>query len=208
MIPASASLIFLLVALIAIFGPFVLLLIVMLNLKNIKVVFFRRKVFYSLLFGLVFLSDLLFMSMIYSFQKIDAEMGVAYDNKSAREKFTLEIDRPYGELVLPKGTYIDRYDPFDRGEEKRDFRLTGLQYAKFPYPIKIAGLWSSSYRSRGWLQLSKDQVILGEVCEKDRVALFSIPSIEYDIVKEFGEEEPDGVDARFKPSQWDFVKCI
>lgn len=208
MIPASMGIVYPLIVLIAIFGPILLLLKVLLNIRNLKAEFNRRKFLYSFLLALVLLSDLLFAHSIYTFNQIEAVMTVERKNKAAREKLILQMDRPYGEFILPKGTYIERYDPFDSGQEHRDFRLTGLKLAKFTEPTKMAGLWALSYRSLGRIQLSEDQVINGQLCKKNQIALFSIPTIKYDTIKEFTKEEPDGIDARFKPSQWIFSKCL
>lgn len=43
--------------------------------------------------------------------------------------------------------------------------------------------------------------------QKGGIAKYEVPLIDYDIVAEFGKEEPDGPDARFKPSQWKFLTC-
>jgi hypothetical protein len=208
MIPISFSLIIPLVTLIAFLGTLFLLLIAIINRKKIKTVFYKHKIIYTVLFIIVLLSDLLFLYGVYSFQQASADNEIKRKHKVSREKFTLKIHRQYGEFTMPKGTYIERYDPFDNGDEYRAFRLTGLRYAKFPNPTKIAGLWASSYSSIGRVQLSKDQLIDGKVCKKDQVVLFKVPSIEYDIVKEFGKERPIGIDARFKPSQWTFFECL
>lgn len=37
--------------------------------------------------------------------------------------------------------------------------------------------------------------------------LLEIPLIDYDIGKEFGKPEPDGANARFRPSEWGVEKC-
>ncbi|MFX6629764.1 hypothetical protein ABTG97_19100, partial [Acinetobacter baumannii] len=34
-----------------------------------------------------------------------------------------------------------------------------------------------------------------------------IPLIDYDIQKEFGKPEPDGANARFRPSEWGVQEC-
>jgi hypothetical protein len=208
LIPISISLIIPIVTLIAVFGTLLLLLIVILKRKDIKRIFYKHKIIYSILLILIFLCDLLFIYGFYSFQQSSADSKIKSKIKASREKFILKVDRPYGEFTMPKGTYIERYDPFDNGGKYRTFRLTGLRYAKFPNPTKIAGIWASSYSSIGRLELSKDQLIDGKLCKKNQVALFRVPSIEYDIVKEFGKERPSGINARFKPSQWTFFECL
>jgi hypothetical protein len=208
MMPISVSFVIPLVFFIAVFGTLFLLLILILNRKNIKSVFFKHKIIYGLVFSLVFIADLLFIYGVYESQKIADDSKLKREIKVSREKFTLSRDWIYGEFTVPKGTYIERYDAFDSGEPDRAFRLTGLRYAKFPKSTKIAGVWASSYSTIGQLQLSKDQLIKGVICKKNQIALFKVPSIEYDIIENFGKERPTGANARFKPSQWSFIECM
>ncbi len=156
----------------------------------------------------ILLLDSVFIHIAITMNEISDQIEREVANRKARQNFSLKIPRQYGELLLPAGTQIERYDPFDKGEENRAFRLTGLHYAKFPQEIDIAGVWSSAMYTNGRLILSKDQIISGLECKKDQIALFHIPLIKYDVAKEFGKEEPDGPNARFKPSQWEFQECM
>jgi hypothetical protein len=160
------------------------------------------------------LFDLFSLYILYVNRQIDIEIArqttehaLQRAKKEARERFTLTEPRQYGELLLPKGTRIRRYDPFDKGEEKRMFYLTGLTYAEFPYPIKIANVWASAIDvSTNRLQLTYDQKISGTMCKGNHVARFYAPMIErYDSARL--EKEPDGSEAQLKPSQWVFQEC-
>jgi len=66
--------------------------------------------------------------VFYTNHQIDVEIARQHKNKKARQSFTLTESQQYGELLLPEGTRIERYDSFDNGEENRAFRLTGLRY--------------------------------------------------------------------------------
>ena len=44
-------------------------------------------------------------------------------------------------------------------------------------------------------------------CRQGAQALFEVPLIERDTVAEFGQPEPDGPQARFRPSQWAVTQC-
>jgi hypothetical protein len=149
---------------------------------------------------------------IYIFIEITNDTAHKIAVKKTRQRFTLTEPHRYGELELPAGTRIVRYDNFDEGEENRAFRLTGLLRAEFPYPIKIANLSVTMIepetRPYGMLWLSHAQKISGTSCAAGQVAMFNVPLIDYDILAEFGNEPPDGPEARLKPSQWIFVKCV
>ncbi len=59
------------------------------------------------------------------------------------------------------------------------FHLTGLKYAEFPYPIKIANVWASAINVSGnRLQLAYDQKISGIMCKGNHMAKFYAPMIE------------------------------
>ncbi len=142
--------------------------------------------------------------MIYSTSGITKDIRLQAERKKSREQFTLTEAHQYGDLLLPKGTKIYRSDPFDNGEENRAFRLTGLRNAIFPEPLQIASVWASEIDLHGLLRLSKDQEILGEKFKAMQWIRFRVPHIDYDVLKEFGKEDPDGADARLKTSDWTF----
>jgi hypothetical protein len=129
-------------------------------------------------------------------------------NREKREHFMLTEPVMYGDLLLPRGSWVTRRDPFDEGEPDRPRNLTGLISARFPEPVRIAGVWAIAlHDAYGELELSHDQIIRGQACKKGEIAKFAVPSIEYDVVAAFGKEEPDGPAARFKPGQWMFRSC-
>ncbi|WP_167313326.1 hypothetical protein [Ralstonia insidiosa] len=166
--------------------------------------------------------------LFYVSARIDREINEEQVNKAAREDFTLDRDFQYGELVIPAGSRIHRYDVFDNGKKDMPLSLRGLRAVRFPHPVRVAGVDVESMDVSTLdmaLVLAKDQAIgprfdydtKGKLthegqpesvtCKRGQVAHFSAPSIEYDINAEFGKPEPDGPDARFKPSQWQFLGC-
>ena len=177
--------------------------------SNLASLFIAHKVKLIVFITIVTILDSFTLYMMYGFHNIKVDVTREAENRKARQQFTLTEDRQYGELLLPKGTQIERYDPYDNGEENRAFRLTGLRYAEFPYPVKIANLWATAMEVGviSKLKLARDQEISGIVCKANEIAEFDVPSIYYDPVKEFNKEEPDGAEARFKPGQWIFLKC-
>lgn len=151
-------------------------------------------------------------------------------NQKKRQNFVLEHDHLYGEFLFPKGTLINRYDPGDSGEETYPLILSGLQAAQFSGPIEFAGILTTRIEARGLVELAEDQEVgpmhyyssnYGEYggwvvdrtiptlfCPKGAVALFekpSDPNTNYD--EPFWWREKDGVDAYFKPSEWQFREC-
>lgn len=169
--------------------------------------FVEHKIKLTIFIVLIVMLDLFSLYLIYDMRISYIEALHTVEVKKSREEFTLVEARQYGDLLLPKGTRIERYDPYDMGEGDREFRLTGLRYAEFPYPVKIASVWVSAIEIRGLLLLAQDQEISGVACKAGQMAWFHVPRIEYDIINEFGEENPDGANARLKTSEWTFWHC-
>ncbi|GAB2460443.1 hypothetical protein GCM10027082_09040 [Comamonas humi] len=158
---------------------------------------------------------------------IEREMALKAHYRESRRHFVLPQDFQYGELRIPKGSLIDRYDPYDNGTPE-PLGLRGLRTVRFPHPVQVAGVWAVAMQAHpGRLELAHDQNIGPVVhhgggrldswvvdtsrptldCRKGEVALFHVPLIDYDIQTEFGKPGPDGPAARFKPSQWRVTGC-
>lgn len=165
--------------------------------------------------------------LYYHFRSIDRDIEEKQANRVARENFILDRDFQYGELVIPAGSQINRYDPFDNGEKDLPLALRGLRAVRFPHPVRVAGVntVTMDVSANAKLVLAEDQAIgplfaynakgklsregqpASVTCKRGQVAHFDVPAIPYDIVAEFAKPEPDGPDARFKPSQWQFLGC-
>ncbi len=157
------------------------------------------------------------------------EFALEQHYKESRSHFVLSQDAQYGELLIPKGSLISRYDAFDNGEPQLPLSLRGLQAVRFPHPVQVAGMWVTAMEPPR-MELAWDQHV-GPVmrfdpneengygkwvhdtkhptiaCSRGDIVLFEIPSIHYDIAKEFGKPEPDGANARFRPSEWGVQEC-
>jgi hypothetical protein len=169
--------------------------------------------------------------LYYLSARLDREIALKTHYRESRSRFVLAQDFRYGELLIPKGSLIDRHDAFDNGEPQRPLGLRGLRAVRFPHPVQVAGVWAiamEAYPAR--LELAHDQRI-GPVlrfdreaedgygawvtdasrptlaCRRGEVALFEAPSIDYDIAAEFSRPGPDGPAARFRPSQWTVREC-
>lgn len=151
--------------------------------------------------------------------------------RHSRQHFVLPQDFQYGELRIPQGSLIDRYDPFDHGEPQRPLSLRGLRAVRFPHPVQVAGAWATAMETNPTrLELAHDQQIRPVAhfdrqagdgygawvpdparphldCKQGEYAWFHRPLIDYDIEAEFGQPEPDGPAARFRPSQWAVTHC-
>ena len=161
------------------------------------------------------------------------QLSESYDEKrhyiKMRQNFVLEHDHQYGEFIFPKGTLINRYDPSDNGEETYPLVLSGFNQARFAEPTKIAGVMASA-TDGSWVELAEDQEVgpvhfysskFGEYggwvvdrttptifCPKGSVALFEKPSgPSFNIDEEHWWKDKDGVEAHFKPSEWQFRYC-
>lgn len=174
----------------------------------------------------VILCDTWFGYTLYLEYQIRNEIEQQEYYRSLRKNFVLIQNFQYGDLVLPAGSLINRYDPHDNGEPERKLEMRGLYSVRFPQPVLVAGVWANALEAfPGRIELAKDQNI-GPVfayeygkgwivdttvssisCKKGQVAAFEVPSIDYDIQAEFVRGEPDGPAARFKPDQWQFLRC-
>lgn len=167
--------------------------------------------------------------MARKFAQIDERIEQQAHYRHSRQRFVLPQDFLYGEVLMPQGTLINRYDPFDNGERQRPLGLRGLDTARFPHPMQIAGAWVTAIEGHT-LELAHDQRIspvfhfdgtinppYGEwvidpqrpylECKQGDWARAHIPLMDYDIQAEFLIGEPDGAQARYRPSQWGFVEC-
>lgn len=167
--------------------------------------------------------------LLHRTQQWEAQHQLRTHYQESRRHFVLPHDFQYGELLIPQGSLIDRYDAFDNGEPQRPLRLGRLDAVRFAHPVQVAGAWATAMDGHT-LELDRDQRI-GPVfhfdaqtndgygdwvrdpsratiaCRKGQHARFHVPSIDYDIAAEFGKPEPDGPNARFRPSQWGVVEC-
>ncbi len=189
--------------------------------------FFSPKILFITV--LVVICNLWMGYLFYDYKSFEYEFSLEQHYKESRSHFVLAQDYQYGELLIPKGSLISRSDPFDNGESRLPLSLRGLDAVRFPYPVKVAGIWVIAMEPPR-LELARDQqigpIIRFEANEKDAygkwvydkenpkiacfkgdLVLFDIPSIDYDIQKEFGKPEPDGSNARFRPSEWRVQQC-
>ena len=197
--------------------------------------FFRRKIFAGISIVIFILTAIL--SVIgcetLSIKKELNQLSESYDekhrNQQMRRNFVLEHDHQYGEFIFPKGTLINRYDPSDNGEETYPLILSGFNQARFAEPVKISGVMASAIDG-SWIELAEDQAIgpihfysskFGEYggwmvdrttptifCRKGSVVLFEKPlGPSFNVDDEYWWKDKDGVDAHFKPSEWQFRYC-
>lgn len=125
----------------------------------------KRKLLVGGLF--VALIDLVYGYVLYDSYKTYLEIKEEGINREKRARFTLPHATWHGELLIPAGTQIVRYDAFDNGEPDRPQKLTGLISARFPEPILIADAWAIAIQHTGGeLELARDQTIQGRTCKK------------------------------------------
>ncbi len=65
-------------------------------------------------------------------------------NKDKRSRFILSQDFQYDQFLFPKGTLINLYNVHDTGKNFEPLSLYGLDKAKFPIPVYIAGVWTDT----------------------------------------------------------------
>ena len=151
-------------------------------------------------------------------------------NQDKRSRFILSRDFQYDQFLFPKGTLINLYNVHDSGKKfELPLSLYGLEKAKFPIPVFMAGVWTDTIDLNSdfniFLQLSKDQQIAplykqdgkgGYVkdkqryqvsCQQGQLAKFTVtdgyyPTPDYDKEDWYADQTP-----LFKPAQWLFVGC-
>jgi hypothetical protein len=192
-----------------------------------RVRFFSQKTLFIMLLALI--CDLWAGYLFYMTASVEYEIVLKEHYKESRRHFVLSQDAQYGELLIPKGSLISRYDAFDNGEPQLPLSLRGLQAVRFPHPVQVAGIWVTAIEPPR-MELAWDQHI-GPVmrfdpkeengygkwvydtkhptiaCSRGDIVLLEIPLIDYDIEKEFGKPEPDGANARFRLSEWGVQEC-
>ena len=163
--------------------------------------------------------------LFYMTESVKYEIALKQHYKERRSHFVLSQDAQYGELLIPKGSLISRYDAFDNGEPQvplvyGDYRryvfliLYRLQeWVTAMEPPRMELAWDQHVgpvmrfdpkEENGygkWVYDTKRPTI---ACSRGDIVLLEIPLIDYDIQKEFGKPEPDGANARFRPSEWGF----
>jgi hypothetical protein len=165
--------------------------------------------------------------LLYKQAELRREHAVQAWHRESRRQFVLPQDFQYGDLLVPKGSLINRYDAFDNGEPQRPLGFRGLRVIRFAAPVQLAGVWASALEAYpAKVALAQDQRI-GPVhhydagqgdwvpdparpcldCKAGDIAWFEVPPIDYDIEAEFLLGEPEGAAARFKPGQWKFTGC-
>lgn len=169
--------------------------------------------------------------MGYQLARISQRVELKSHYRDSRQRFVLPEDFQYGELVVPQGSLVNKYDAFDNGEPQRPLGLRGLEMVRFAHPVQVAGVWATALDARsGHIEVAREQRI-GPVmhfdpqaqdgdgdwvvdpqrpylqCQQGDVAKFEVPLIDYDIQAEFAKPSPDGPDARFRPSQWRVTEC-
>lgn len=195
-----------LIFLMSIIGSLILLYLT-LWLADFSVLFAAHKVKLTVFIGAVVIIDLLSLFYAFHVYKTFIEVTSKARAKEALQAFSLKEAYQYGDVLLPEGTKIERYDPYDSdGDVDRAARLTGLILAEFPEPIKIASVWASAIETRGLLRLSRNQRISGIFCRTNQMVRFHVPSVEYNDIHdpEIPEGEPD---VRLMTEQWTFWEC-
>lgn len=169
--------------------------------------------------------------LAYKFWQISVEIEQAAVNREARSRFILPVEFRYGEIVVPAGSRIERYDPYDNGEPDRPLGLSGLRTARFPHPIRIAGVEAIALQAfPPVLELASDQAIgplhvhvdeqgwvpspggRAMACRSGMLARFEVPpSPEANFAERLSQELehglPDGPKADFHPGGWLFTGC-
>lgn len=245
MIPFSPGVfvIFAIIGLIVLAAPILMLYLLIFALRVYGIARKEQVPFIRLLFKSRFFVIVLILTTIisgiasfafYEYYSFKHQFNEEMHYKESRRNFVLPEDHLYGEIVFPKGTLIKRYDGSDNGEPDLPLSLGGLDAARFPHPVEIAGVMTSALETfPGRLALSEDQDIapvyyysshagdygdwvrdntLSSVhCLKGDIALFEVPSRDSDL-PDYSEEGvywnyEDGANAHFKPSEWQFIRC-
>lgn len=110
--------------------------------------FFSQKTLFITLVALI--CDLWAGYLFYMTESVKYEIALKQHYKERRSHFVLSQDAQYGELLIPKGSLISRYDAFDNGEPQVPFSLRGLEAVRFPHPVQVAGMWVTAMELLEW----------------------------------------------------------
>lgn len=182
---------------------------------------------FTVLVVLALAGDVWALVLQQQLSKIRHTVELSTHYRQSREQFVLPEDFQYGELLIPRGSLINKYDAFDNGEPRRPLGLRGLRAVRFAHPVQVAGVWATAMEAYpAKLELARDQRIAPVFhfdpargdwapdpahpfldCKQGELAWFNVPLIPYDIQAEFNTPGPDGPAARFRPSQWAVTRC-
>ncbi|MGG1979979.1 hypothetical protein ABFY53_01380 [Serratia nematodiphila] len=70
----------------------------------------------------------------------DLKSQRAEERWNRRSYLTLEAAKPFGEITLPKGSWVNRQEPRQPGTEDSPITMNGVTAVRFPQPQSVAGV--------------------------------------------------------------------
>lgn len=154
---------------------------------------------------------LLISGVIMFYQIMESnEKYVAFEREKDKNRyFTIEKDTPYGEVILPKGTHINKVIP--KGYEHNAPRdLNDVDAIGFPHPVMINGMAVIEISTTiGYLRLAEDYHFIHKgqktVCPKTHYLVVDLN--DYDLWQPYFMNQQPIPPEIFKPSLWTFRDC-
>lgn len=142
----------------------------------------------------------------------DIKSQRAEDRWNQRSYLTLDEARPFGEIALPKGSWVNRQDPRLPGSENSPVTMNGVTAVRFPQPQNVAGVPIVAFEvlppvmelaSAHTFTRPSGQTVR---CEAGWLVTFFLPP---DRPAVQWEEWQAGLPAAaFRPSGWTFRECF
>lgn len=132
----------------------------------------------------------------------------------ARQYLTLSSPQPFGEIILPAGSLVNREEPRIPGTENSPISFDRVTAVRLPHPLSVAGVaWQAFRVDPAVVELAEPatfRVLEGEHagqvqhCEAGWLVTFHTPSSSDDLPETVSDETAPV----FQPSRWRFRSCF
>lgn len=153
-----------------------------------------------------------FALMLIDIALQDLKSQRAEERWNRRSYLTLEAAKSFGEITLPKGSWVNRQEPRQPGTEDSPITMNGVTAVRFPQPQSVAGVPIIAFEVLPpVMELAGAHTFTrptGQTvhCEAGWLVSFSLPP---DKPTPQWEEWQAGLPAAaFRPSGWIFRECF
>ena len=141
----------------------------------------------------------------------DWQQQKAYAQEDRLRHLTLKQDTPYGEIVLPKGSHVEREIPEPPDVEGQPPNLRGLRHVRFVQPVQVNGAWVQAISTYPpLLELAQPHRFAApnghpaQDCKAGEIAQFKLTGDALASLQNLHFQPPEP----FEPSQWLFDTCF
>lgn len=134
-----------------------------------------------------------------------------YAQQDRLRHLTLQQDTPFGEVVLPKGSHVERELPEPLDIEGQAPNLRGLRHVRFAQPTSIHGVWVHAISTYPpLLELAQPHQFAAlngqpaQDCKAGEIAQFKLSGDAMASLQNLHLQPPES----FEPSRWLFDTCF